>query len=70
MVIFWILFVWLPLAMYALQFWKYSVRGLWVVFNVKQEFEMLAILFLPPTAVICFCLAIDATIEYYVWGNK
>ena len=70
MIIFWILFLWLPLAIYVLQFWKHSVRGLWVVFNIKEELEMLAVLFLPPTAVISFCLAIDGAIEYYVWGNK
>lgn len=71
MVIFWILFVWLPLAIYALQFWELNVRDFDIEFNIMDELLVLFVLFLMPAySVIIFCILLDYVIEKYIWGKK
>ncbi len=68
--IFWILFVWLPLVLYVLQFWKYRVNWPNVSFSIKEEFEMVFFLLIPTNAVISLCFMLDIAIEERIWDES
>lgn len=66
MIIFWILFLWLPLAIYTKRFWVDNINNFGVQFDVRDELELLLFLFVPPRAVIVAVIMLDDCI----WGKK
>ena len=66
MIVFWILFVWLPLAIYIRRFWINNINNFGVEFDIRDELELLLFLFVPPRAVIITMIMLDD----YIWGKK
>ena len=66
MIIFWILFVWLPLAIYVKRFCVDNISNFGVQFDIRDEIELLLFLLVPPRAVIVAVIMLDDCI----WGKK
>lgn len=66
MIVFWMLFVWLPLVIYVRRFWIYNINNFGVEFDIRDELDELLFLFVPPRAVIITMIMLDD----YIWGNK